>query len=64
MKRFVDGIDGGADLPEARAEVDSRTGCRPRPSTFPCGRTADELVANDEAHLVWAVNLGVVDFNP
>ena len=28
------------------------------------GRTATELVANDAAHLVWAVNLGVVDFNP
>ena len=31
---------------------------------FPSGRTAEELVANDEAHLVWAVNLGVIDFNP
>src|ERR671915_1533714 len=25
---------------------------------------AEELVANDAAHLVWAVNLGVIDFNP
>jgi bifunctional non-homologous end joining protein LigD len=32
--------------------------------TIPSGRTATELVANDAAHLVWAVNLGVVDFNP
>src|SRR5204863_5000993 len=32
--------------------------------TFPSGRTATELVANDAAHLAWAVNLGVVDFNP
>src|SRR5919106_200473 len=32
--------------------------------TFPSGRTATELVVNDAAHLVWAVNLGVVDFNP
>ena len=31
---------------------------------FPSGRTAEELVANDEAHLAWAVNLGVIDFNP
>src|ERR671937_647481 len=31
---------------------------------FPSGRTAEELVANDAAHLVWAVNLGVIDFNP
>ena len=31
---------------------------------FPSGRSATELVAGDAAHLVWAVNLGVVDFNP
>ncbi len=31
---------------------------------FPSGRSATELCANDEAHLVWAVNLGVIDFNP
>jgi len=31
---------------------------------FPSGRSATELCANDAAHLVWAVNLGVVDFNP
>jgi DNA ligase D-like protein (predicted polymerase) len=31
---------------------------------FPSGRDARELVANDAAHLVWAVNLGVIDFNP
>src|SRR3954449_9900432 len=31
---------------------------------FPSGRTAEELVANDAAHLAWAVNLGVIDFNP
>ena len=32
--------------------------------SFPSGRTAEELVANDAAHLAWAVNLGVIDFNP
>jgi bifunctional non-homologous end joining protein LigD len=32
--------------------------------TFPSGRTARELVANDAAHLVWGVNLGVIDWNP
>ncbi len=31
---------------------------------FPSGRSATELCANDAAHLVWAVNLGVIDFNP
>ncbi|WP_210491673.1 non-homologous end-joining DNA ligase [Patulibacter sp. SYSU D01012] len=32
--------------------------------TFPSGRSARELVVNDAAHLIWAVQLGVVDFNP
>ena len=32
--------------------------------SFPSGRTATELCPNDAAHLVWAVNLGVIDFNP
>jgi bifunctional non-homologous end joining protein LigD len=31
---------------------------------FPSGRDARELVANDAAHLVWGVNLGVIDWNP
>ncbi len=55
-----------------RASSSSRSGC---PKTapewletatvkFPSGRSATELVANDAAHLVWAVNLGVIDFNP
>ena len=32
--------------------------------TFPSGRHARELVPNDAAHLVWGVNLGVIDWNP
>ena len=47
------------------------SGCRERPGLaadrdggFPAGRTAEELVANDKARLAWAVNLGVIDFNP
>src|SRR5204862_157094 len=31
---------------------------------FPSGRSATELCGNDAAHLVWAVSLGVIDFNP
>ena len=31
---------------------------------FPSGRTAEEFVPVDAAHLVWAVSLGNVDFNP
>ena len=32
--------------------------------TFPSGRSARELVVVDGAHLVWGVNLGVIDWNP
>jgi bifunctional non-homologous end joining protein LigD len=32
--------------------------------TFPSGRTARELLPNTAAHLVWGVQLGVVDWNP
>ena len=32
--------------------------------TFPSGRRARELTPNDAAHLVWGLNLGVIDWNP
>jgi len=32
--------------------------------TFPSGRSARELLPNDAAHLLWGVNLGVIDWNP
>ncbi|MGO8970522.1 MAG: non-homologous end-joining DNA ligase [Myxococcaceae bacterium] len=31
---------------------------------FPSGRSAEELCPTDVAHLLWAVNLGCLDFNP
>jgi DNA ligase D len=31
---------------------------------FPSGRSAEELCPTDVAHLIWAVNLGCLDFNP
>ena len=31
---------------------------------FPSGRQADMLTIVDEAHLIWAVNMGVLDLNP
>ena len=64
LKRFVDGDRGRAVLPEARARDGARTGCRRRPSRSRAGARPSELVADDAAHLVWAVNLGVIDFNP
>lgn len=32
--------------------------------TFPSGRTGNEIVINTESQLVWALNLGTIDFNP
>jgi bifunctional non-homologous end joining protein LigD len=32
--------------------------------SFPSGRTAEELVPTDIAHIIWAVSLGNIDFNP
>ena len=63
MKRFVNGIN---EDPIWQKRVPARVPDWLETTTvaFPSGRTAEELVANDVAHLAWAVNLGVIDFNP
>ncbi|KAA0272406.1 MAG: ATP-dependent DNA ligase [Acidobacteria bacterium] len=63
LKRFVDGAAGDfffqKRVPKGAPEwLESAT------VHFPSGLSATELCANDAAHLVWAVNLGVIDFNP
>jgi DNA ligase D-like protein (predicted polymerase) len=63
LKRFVDGAAGDfffqKRIPKGAPDwLESAT------VHFPSGRSARELCANDAAHLVWAVNLGVIDFNP
>jgi DNA ligase D-like protein (predicted polymerase) len=63
MKRFVDGISGEFFF-QKRVPKGAPDWLQTATFTFPSGRTATELVANDAAHLVWAVNLGVIDFNP
>jgi bifunctional non-homologous end joining protein LigD len=63
MKRFVDGVSGEFFF-QKRVPKGAPEWLETATFTFPSGRTATELVANDAAHLVWAVNLGVVDFNP
>jgi DNA ligase D len=63
MKRFVDGVDGEFFF-QKRVPKGAPDWLQTATFTFPSGRSATELVANDAAHLVWAVNLGVVDFNP
>jgi bifunctional non-homologous end joining protein LigD len=63
MKRFVDGIE---EEPIWQKRVPQRTPDWLETATvaFPSGRSATELVAQDAAHIAWAVNLGVIDFNP
>src|SRR4051794_23995374 len=63
LKRWVEGISGEPffqkRLPPKRPDwIESAT------ISFPSGRTAEELVPVDAAHLVWAANLGNIDFNP
>ncbi|MGZ5309919.1 MAG: non-homologous end-joining DNA ligase [Solirubrobacterales bacterium] len=63
MKRFVDGAAGEFFF-QKRVPKNAPDWLQTATFTFPSGRSATELVANDAAHLVWAVNLGVIDFNP
>ncbi|MBA3326679.1 MAG: DNA polymerase domain-containing protein [Solirubrobacterales bacterium] len=63
LKRWKDGITGEfffqKRVPEKRPEwLQTAT------VSFPSGRSATELVPNDAAHLLWAVNLGNIDWNP
>ncbi len=63
MKRYPDGATGEPffqkRVPEKRPEWLETVRV-----TFPSGRQADELCPVDDAHLVWAVNLGCLDLNP
>jgi DNA ligase D-like protein (predicted polymerase) len=63
LKRFV---DGAAKRPffQKRVPDGAPEWLQTAIVTFPSGREARELVANDAAHVVWGVNLGVIDWNP
>ena len=63
MKRFVDGA-GGEFFFQKRVPRNAPDWLQTATVRFPSGRSATELCANDAGHLVWAVNLGVIDFNP
>jgi bifunctional non-homologous end joining protein LigD len=63
LKRFVNGIME-EPIWQKRVPRNIPEWLETATVSFPSGRTAEELVANDAAHLVWAVNLGVIDFNP
>jgi DNA ligase D-like protein (predicted polymerase) len=63
MKRFV---NGAAEKPffQKRVPDTAPEWIETATVTFPSGRSARELLPNDAAHLLWAVNLGVIDWNP
>jgi bifunctional non-homologous end joining protein LigD len=63
MKRWVDGVEGEPFF-QKRVPDSAPEWLQTATVTFPSGRHARELVPNDAAHLVWGVNLGVVDWNP
>jgi bifunctional non-homologous end joining protein LigD len=63
LKRFVNGAEKEPFFqkraPEKRPDWIETVELR-----FPSGRTADEVVVNDEAGLAWVINLGCIDLNP
>ncbi len=63
MKRWVDGV-AGKPFFQKRVPDGAPDWLQTATVTFPSGRHARELVPNDAAHLVWGVNLGVIDWNP
>jgi bifunctional non-homologous end joining protein LigD len=63
MKRWVDGVTGEPFF-QKRVPDSAPHWLQTAVVTFPSGRHARELVPNDAAHLVWGVNLGVIDWNP
>jgi DNA ligase D-like protein (predicted polymerase) len=63
LKRFTDGITKEPFF-QKRVQDSAPEWLQTAVVSFPSGRTARELVVNDAAHLVWAVQLGVIDFNP
>src|SRR5678815_2244839 len=63
LKRFVD----GAEKPpfyQKRAPDNRPPWLRTVTLSFPSGRTAEEVVVDDEAGLAWVVNLGCIELHP
>ena len=63
LKRFV---NGATEKPffQKRIPDSAPDWLQTTTVAFPSGRTARELLPNDAAHLVWGVQLGVIDWNP
>ena len=63
LKRFVKGAEHEAFY-QKRAPGERPSWLRTVTLSFPSGRTAEELVVDDEAGLVWVVNLGSIELHP
>ncbi len=63
LKRFVDGI-GEKPFFQKRAPAKRPDWVHTARITYPSGRSADMVVADEVADLAWMANLGCVDMNP
>ncbi len=63
LKRFVNGAEGEAFY-QKRAPEQRPAWLRTVTLSFPSGRTAEEIVVDDEAGLAWIVNLGCIELHP
>jgi bifunctional non-homologous end joining protein LigD len=63
LKRFVNGAEAEAFY-QKRAPTQRPAWLRTITLSFPSGRTAEEIVVDDVAGLVWIVNLGCIELHP
>jgi bifunctional non-homologous end joining protein LigD len=63
LKRFVNGAEGEAFY-QKRAPAQRPSWLRTVTLSFPSGRTAEEIVVDDDAGLAWIVNLGCIELHP
>ena len=63
LKRFVNGAEGDAFY-QKRVDKGKPPWVRTAVFSFPSGRTAEEVVVEDTASLIYVVNLGCLDLNP
>jgi DNA ligase D-like protein (predicted polymerase) len=63
LKRYVNGVEA-EPFYQKRVPASRPAWIETATFTFPSGRTAEEIVVNHRAQLVYVVNLGCVDLNP
>jgi bifunctional non-homologous end joining protein LigD len=63
LKRFVNGAES-EPFYQKRAPADHPSYLRTATLSFPSGRTAEEIVVDNNAGLAWIVNLGCIELHP